>query len=245
MVLRRIVNLLILLFTYSAIACAQQDNTLFMLHNIPQSNFTNPAVQIQCPTYVGVPLLSSIHFNVNSTGFSYGDVANGSEIANLNTLVAGLHRWDFVSEEVHYTPVSFGFMYDRNQYFNFAWSERVETKVFFPKKLLSLFTDGNTQYVGVGMKTRNPGVNTMYYREFSLGYSKKVNSGLILGVHGKILFGLAGAFTRRKPVDVEVDALTHNIDARWNPMVDVAYPLSVATNTSGNVTDVTADGFSP
>jgi len=243
--LRRIVNLLIFFSAYSTIVCAQQDNTLFLLHNIPQSNFTNPAVQIQCPVYVGVPLLSSVHFNVNSTGFSYGDVANGSGVANLNALVAGMHRWDFVSEEVHFTPVSFGFMYDRHQYISFAWTERVETKVFLPKKLLSLSVDGNTQYVGDELKTGNPGANAVYYREFSVGYSKKVNSGLILGVHGKLLFGLAGAFTRRRPVSVDVDAITHNIDAQWNPKVDVAYPLGVATDASGNVSNVTVGGFSP
>lgn len=224
---------------------SQQDNTLFLMHNVPQSNLINPAVQINCQQYVGLPILSSFHLNVNSTGFSYSSFANGASALDLNGLVEQMHSWDFLSEELHYTPISFGFMYDRKQYFNFAWTERVETKVFIPKKFLSLFVDGNTQFLGNGLKTRNPGVNAMYYREFSFGYSKKLKNDLIVGVHAKLLFGLGGIFTRRKPINVEVDALTHNLYGSWNPKVDVAYPVSVSTDAQGNVTEVTPEGFSP
>ncbi|MGE0076686.1 MAG: DUF5723 family protein [Bacteroidales bacterium] len=243
-ILRGIIVLLFLAVLHLKLL-AQQDNTLFHMHNIPQSNFINPAVQIKCQTYVGVPLLSSFHLNVNSTGFSYSSFANGSSSLDLNALVAQMHSWDYLSAEVHYTPVSFGFMYDSEQYFNFAWTERVETKVFIPKKLLSLLVDGNSQYLGDGMETRNPGVNAMYYREFSFGYSKEVESDLTIGFHTKLLFGLGGIFTRRKPVKLEVDALTHNLYGTWNPEVDVAYPVSVSTDADGNVTDVSPDGFSP
>ena len=75
---------------------AQQDNTLFLQHNIPQSNIVNPAVQIKCPAYIGLPLLSSLHFNFNSTGFSYSSFANGGSALNLNALVAQMHSWDFI-----------------------------------------------------------------------------------------------------------------------------------------------------
>ena len=114
-----------------------------------------------------------------------------------------------------------------------------------PKELLSLFVDGNTQYVGDGLKTRNPGVNSMYYREFSFGYSKLVEPNLTLGVHAKLLFGLGGAFTRRRPVDVQVDPLTHNLHGSWNPRVDVAYPVNVSTDANGNVSDVSLANFLP
>ena len=34
---------------------AQQANTLYLMHAVPQSNLLNPAVQIQCRYYVGIP----------------------------------------------------------------------------------------------------------------------------------------------------------------------------------------------
>lgn len=218
---------------------------MFLMHRIPQSNFTNPAVQIDCPIYVGLPFLSSLHLNLNSTGFAYNDIATGSPTANLPDLVSQMHSWDYLSGELHYTPVSFGFMYDNDRYFNFAWTERVETKLFVSKRLMSLFANGNTQYVGPGLTTSNPGVNGFYYRELSFGYSRRMQTDVLVGAHAKLLFGLAGLFTRRNKVDIEVDALTHNIDATWSPRVDVAYPLSVSTDAAGNVTGVSAGQFTP
>ncbi|HNV52782.1 MAG TPA: DUF5723 family protein [Tenuifilaceae bacterium] len=131
---------------------AQQDHTLFLMHNVPQSNFINPAVQINCQQYVGLPLLSSLHLNFNSTAFSYSTIANGSSNLDLNALVSKMHSWDFVSGEVHYTPVSFGFMYDNKQYFSFAWTERIETKIFASKKLLSMFIDATPSTWAMGLK---------------------------------------------------------------------------------------------
>ena len=46
-----------------------------------------------------------------------------------------------------------------------------------------LVKDGNTQYVGDGLSTRNPGVNAFYYREFSFGYSTKYGNYSIIGGH--------------------------------------------------------------
>lgn len=242
--LLRFTTLTALFFAYT-LACAQQSNSLFFMHRIPQSNLINPAVQIDCPVYVGVPFLSSLHLNLNSTGFSYNDIANGTGTINFPALVGQMHSWDYLSEELHYTPVSFGFMYDNDQYFNFAWTERVESKLFVSKRLMSLFANGNTQYVGNGLITSNPGLNSFYYREFSFGYSTRLRGDVLVGAHAKILFGLAGLYTKRNSVDIEIDALTHNIDARWNPQVNVAYPLGVTTDAAGNVTGVSAGAFSP
>ncbi len=223
---------------------AQQSNSLYLMHRIPQANLLNPAVQIECPVYVGVPFLSSLHLNLNSTGFSYNDIAMETS-ANFPSLVLQMHSWDYLSGELHYTPVSFGFMYDNEQYFNFAWTERVESKLFVSKKLMSLLANGNTQFVGPGMVTSNPGINGFYYREFSFGYSYELQSNTLVGLHAKVLFGLGGVFTRRKTIDIDIDALTYNIDAQWNPKVDVSYPLTVSTDAEGNVTGVGASRFSP
>ncbi len=227
------------------VSFSQQDNTLFLLHNIPESNFTNPAVQLSCRQYIGLPLLTSIHLNANSTGFSYNSFSPGAASLDIDKLISKMHYRDFISAEIHYTPISFGFMYDRKQYFNFAWTEKVDLKLFYPKKVLKLATAGNTEYVGDGLKTRNPGLNAIYYREFSFGYSKKLERGLIVGAHAKVLFGLAGMYTRPKPVKLSVDQNTYNLDASWNPKIDVALPLDVTTNADGYVHSVGLGDISP
>ncbi len=99
-------------------------------------------------------------------------MCHGSGVANLNALVAGMHRWDFVSEEVHSHPGFVGFMYDRTSTLALHGRSGLKQGVP-PKKVLSLSVDGNTQYVGDELKTGNPGANAVYYREFSVGYSKR------------------------------------------------------------------------
>ena len=241
-------NFSFLVFTllfYSLPGFSQQDNTLFFLHNIPEANFVNPAVQIRCQQYFGLPLLTSLHLNANSTGFSYKSFSPGASQIDVDKVVSKMHSWDYLSMELHYTPFAFGFMYDKNQYFNFAWTEKVETKVFFPKKLLLLAKDGNTQYVGDGLSTRNPGVKAIYYREFSFGYSTSYGRYSIIGGHAKVLFGLAGVFTKRKPVHLSTDQLTYNIDASWNPKVNTSLPLDISYDAQGTVSGVGLGAISP
>ncbi len=229
----------------SLLGFSQQDNTLFFLHDIPQSNFVNPAVQIRCRQYFGLPLLSTMHFNANSTGFSYNSLSPGKSELDVDLLTSKMHSRDFLTMEFHYTPLSFGFMWDKYQYFNFAWTEKVDVKMFYSRALLELMKDGNTQDVGVGMSTRNPGVNAFYYRELSFGYSTKYGRYSYLGGHAKVLFGLAGVFTKRRAVDLSVNQLTYNIDAAWNPKVNTSLPLNISYDAQGNVSSASVGSISP
>ncbi len=237
--------IIIALLILSKLGFSQQDNTLFFLHNIPESNFVNPAVQIRCREYYGLPLLTTLHLNLNSTGFSYNSFSPGASQLDIDKVVSKMHKWDYLSMEFHYTPFSFGFMYDKKQYFNFAWTEKVETKVFFPKVLFMLAKDGNTQYVGDGLTTKNPGVKAVYYREFSFGYSTTYGRYAIVGGHAKILFGLAGVFTKRRPIDLSTQRNTYNIDASWNPKINTSLPLNIGYNNQGYVNDVSIGSISP
>lgn len=239
------VLLTIVFVTLSLLGFSQQDNTLFFMHDIPQANFVNPAVQIRCQQYFGLPLLSTMHINANSTGFSYSSLSPGKSTLDVDMLTSKMHSRDFLSMEFHYTPLSFGFMWDKNQYFNFAWTEKVDAKLFYSKALISLLKDGNTQYVGNGLSTRNPGLNAFYYRELSFGYSTKYGYYSIIGGHAKVLFGLAGVFTKRRPVDLSVNKLTYDIDASWNPKVNTSLPLNISYDALGNVSGVSVGSISP
>jgi len=55
---------------------AQQSNTLFFMHSLPESNFINPAVQNSCRLFIGVPVLSSIHMHASNSGFTANQLLN-------------------------------------------------------------------------------------------------------------------------------------------------------------------------
>ncbi|MFO7657601.1 MAG: hypothetical protein R6W78_11075, partial [Bacteroidales bacterium] len=52
----------------------QQSHTLYFLHNVPQSNLLNPAVQNECKLFIGLPLISSLHINLANSGFTYNQL---------------------------------------------------------------------------------------------------------------------------------------------------------------------------
>ena len=238
-------TLVALLLLVSCRLFAQQDNTLFFMHSLPQSNIVNPAVQIDCKLFVGIPLLSSIHFNANSTGFSYNSFSPGRASIDLNKATKGLLWWDYVTAEFQYNWLALGYRPNERDYYNFSITEKVDMKLFFPKKLVLLARDGNTPYVGDEFTVRNPGVNAFYYREFSFGYSRKMDSRLTLGAHAKVLFGMAGVFTRRRPIHLSVDGATYNLNADWNLRADVAGPITIGKDANGYVNSIEVGSVSP
>jgi len=215
------------------------------MHSLPQSNFVNPAVQIKCRTYVGIPLLSSIHLNANSTGFSYNSFSPGAGSVDVGKLTSGLFWWDYVTLEFHYNWLAFGYRPNERDYFNFYVTEKIDLKLFFPKKLVLLATGGNTPFVGDEFTVRNPGVNASYYREFSFGYSRIMDKQLTLGAHAKLLFGMAGVFTRRRPIQATIDGTTYNLNASWNLRADASLPLNVGTDADGYVNSLSLGSISP
>jgi hypothetical protein len=67
-IMRRILLLLILSGLIKIYG--QQSHTLYFLHNVPQTNMLNPAVQNECKVFVGLPLISSLHINLANSGFT-------------------------------------------------------------------------------------------------------------------------------------------------------------------------------
>lgn len=216
---------------------AQQDNILFMQHINPQSNLVNPAVLSACPTYFSMPLLGSIHVNANSTGFSYADIS-GSGAVNLSALVRQLHWVDYVTTELHYTIFSMGTYLPNSDYFNVAWTEKLDVKAFYPEKLVDFVANGNTQYIGQPFNFKFPGVNAMYYRELSFGLAREVDKHFIVGAHAKLLFGQMGVFTKRGKGTIVSNSTTYNFDAEWNFGVNASVPLDVEYDADGNVSSL-------
>ncbi|MBN1987909.1 MAG: hypothetical protein JW783_00745 [Bacteroidales bacterium] len=216
---------------------AQQDNILFMQHINPQSNLVNPAVLSACPTYFSVPMLGSLHVNANSTGFSYAEIS-GSGAVNLNSLAQQLRWVDYVTAELHYTLFSMGTYLPNADYFNVAWTEKVDVKAFYPEKLVDFVANGNTQHIGQPFNFKFPGVNAMYYRELSFGLAREVDKQFIVGAHAKLLFGQVGIFTKRGKGTIVSNSTTYNFDADWNFGVNASVPLDVEYDADGTISGV-------
>src|SRR5512145_275087 len=84
---------------------AQQNNTLFFMHELPEANYINPAVQGGCGLFLGLPLISSFHMNIANSGFTAGKYitvyTNGEVRRNNNLNTSRLANKNYFLTEFH------------------------------------------------------------------------------------------------------------------------------------------------
>jgi hypothetical protein len=236
---KRIILFINVLSLFS-ISNAQESSTLFFMHTLPQSNLTNPAVQIPCKVFVGMPLLSSIHFNYTNSYFSYNDIIVHTPDDSLKINVDHFNtkpgtRQD-IALELHVSLINFGFLY-KNYYFNFNLSDKVDAGIVYPTNWARLILKGNKDFIGQTMDLGNTAVSATYYREWAFGVSKIINDKLTLGAKVKLLFGKGNISTSRSDLNLytadPVYYLTGASDAKIN-----ASPLLINLDPTGKINSI-------
>jgi len=210
--------LFVLLFTNLS---GQQENTLFLMHSVPQSNYLNPAIKPGCKVYIGFPLLNTIDINYSNTSFSVNDLTRDNRI-QLDEVYNGLPRTNIISAGLMLKPFSFGFNY-RNNYFSFSVSEHLSTYVSFKKDLVGLTLHGNQQFIGK-VADLSPRLDATYYREYSVGWAFDVDIYNAVGVKGKLLFGKANLGTGTSRILFGTAESTNNLSFEGKFSLNVAVP---------------------
>jgi hypothetical protein len=239
----RLLLVALLLLKLLSFVDAQQDNTFFFMHAVPQSNLLNPAVQIPCKIFIGFPGLSSTHLNINNTGFSYNDLfqyqpSNDSLYLRANNILKKAHNIDYFSAEFHLNLISIGYMYNE-YYFTFNISEKADMYLFYPRTLLKLALEGNKQFEGQIAKFSSLRANASYYREYALGVSKVIDERLTIGIRAKLLFGKLNAYTGRSSGSLYTDALTRDLSAKSFINGHISAPVNFQTDSTGKLKDAT------
>ncbi|MDT8431267.1 MAG: DUF5723 family protein [Bacteroidales bacterium] len=215
---------------------AQQANTLFLMHSIPQSNQMNPAVQLKCKWFIGLPVLGTVHVNYSNSAFTYNDLANGTELA-LDDVYNGLNRMNMVSAEVTAYPVSLGFR-EGHHYFTFSVADRFTTFNSFPKKFAGMLLYGNARYIGQTARFNNTRINGTYFREYSAGYSRELDRVTTVGARAKLLFGKGSLHTGASRISLGTDEETFALSITGDVTFNSSFPLLLNQNSSGAITSI-------
>jgi hypothetical protein len=225
---------LLILLNWAPIVKSQLSSTLFFMHTLPQSNLTNPAVQIPCKVFVGIPALSSIYFNYANSYFSYNDIL----IPQGDSLLFDLKKFNKIpgalqdiEAELHISLLNFGFIY-KDYYFNFNLSDKIEAGVVYPGTWFNLGLLGNTPYVGKTLDMSGGGIYGAYYREWAFGVSKNINKTLTLGAKAKLLFGKATITTSKSDMSLFTGLPLYPLTATTNIQIN-ASPLTATLNQNG------------
>ncbi|MCW3785106.1 DUF5723 family protein [Plebeiibacterium sediminum] len=238
--MHKIIVLILLLLALTT-AKAQQNNTLFLMHELPQANIVNPSVPINCKWLIGKPMLGSTHINGYSTGFSFNDVFenfDGDSLRfNPDKTLHKFNKLELLATEFHLSLISLGYKYKQN-YFTFYINEKINTYHTLSKNAFILANEGNTQFEGQNTQMDGTRINAVHYREYAIGWAREVNDDLDIGIRAKLLFGKANIYTKYSNMRLYTNPVSYALNLVASGELYSSFPLEVTPNEEGYVDDI-------
>lgn len=214
------------------------------MHYLPESNLLNPAVPISCKWYIGLPVLSSVHVNYANSSFSYNTLFNSTNSGNyeldLDRTTRNLHWRNYIGTEIHLQLFALG--YRKNDYsFIFTITEKNNLPITYPKEVILLALQGNSQFEGKQAGLQGTGIFLNHYREYALGMSKSTGDGAYFGIRGKLLFGKLNLSTKKTDIGLTTDETTFDLtfqgDLLWNSSLPILGNNASTQNFDVNYND--------
>lgn len=229
--------ILILLVGFSPKLRSQQNNTFYLMHEVPQSNLLNPAVQINCKWYVAFPVLGSTQINYSNSTFSFNEIfatTDGSASLDIGGFYDNIKKTNLISSELHLDLISVGYRFN-DYYINFNVAEKINLALTYPGSLMELAWNGNTQFLGETAEFNNLRTHSVYYREYSLGVSKVWDAYNIVGIRAKLLFGKANIYSGKSEMSLYTDPNTFNLNIEADINVNISGPITITQNSDGKI----------
>jgi hypothetical protein len=215
------------------------------MHDVPQSNLLNPAVQINCKWYVAIPVLGSTQFDYSNSTFTFNELFstnNGSASLNMENFYKRILKTNLLSSELHMDLISIG--YRRNEYYyNFNIAEKVNMALTYPRSIIEFLWKGNTQFLGETAEFNNLRTHTVHYREYSLGVSKVWDAYNILGLRAKLLFGKANIYSGKSEISLFTDPNTFNLHVEGDISENISFPMTITVDNQGRINGSTVNNF--
>ena len=215
---------------------AQQNSTLFFMHSLPEANIVNPAVQINCGLFIGLPIVSSLHGNYSNSGFTPGDIVtlytDGSMDRNMDFNTSSIKGVNFILTEFHVNLLAIG-LRRNDYYFSFTVTEKDQTATLYTGDLVTFILRGDPEFEGTSVKLKGTHVSFNHFREYAFGVSKVFTDQLTLGVKAKLLFGKYNLTTGNSSFGMFVEENTGNIVFDIDGGFNSSIPYSLQSNNPG------------
>jgi hypothetical protein len=240
---------LILFFLFVSTNIAAQDNTLFQMPVIPQSNQLNPALMSSCRIYVALPVLSSVDLNIRNTGFGFHDVVHTGVGAQTDTYSLDLSNLDkklsgtnFFLTDLNIDLLGFGFPVS-DWYFTFGISNHSELRLTYPHDIASL-KDGNWDVAGgkaIPITLNGLGLDFTVWNSICVSAAREVADGLKVGLRVKYLQGMANINTRHSTLELNTTDNPIGLEADMKYLLNASFPVQLGYATNGLVNSVNFD----
>jgi hypothetical protein len=223
-----------------------QNNTLYLMHSIPQANQLNPALIHPCRFYIALPVISSVRQSTRNTGFGFHDAIHtgsgaqsGLYYLDIDNLDKKLRRMNYSLVNTDIDLLGFGFSY-RDWYLTFGISNHASFQVSYPHDI-ALLNDGNWDVntgTPIPLKLNNLGVNSTIWNSIGVSASKELSEGLRVGIRVKYLNGMANVNTNKSTIDLNTTSDPITLDAEVNYKVNSSLPVALNYASNGLVNNI-------
>ncbi len=226
---------------FSGLVAAQQNPSMFLMYEVPESNLMNPAVPLSCPWYVGMPVLSSVYANYGNSLVTYNQLfrksPEGSRRIAIEQTVASMHRRDFIGTEAHVQLLALG--HKKGDYsIIFTVTEKNNLPFTLSAQGVQLLWNGNRPYEGQKAGLNGTGVYFTHYREYAVSVSKQTNNGLYFGVRAKLLFGKLNLSVSKDRLTLKTDDKTFDLQMDGDFRINSSLPV-IVHSTNGKLNYIT------
>lgn len=203
--------IVILLFTLSL--NAQNKQLLYGFSEIPQATTINPATTSEGKWYMGIPLLSHIHAGFGMSGLSAYDLFADNDVSfseKVGIVVKSMKHTDMFGVNQQLEVFSGGFALqkglEQNDYVTFGMYQETDFIMYYPKDIADLAYEGNANNLNRAFNLGHLNVQAELLTALHVGYSKKIDKQLQIGVRGKLYSSVfnvkstknVGTFTTRE-----------------------------------------------
>lgn len=224
-----------------------QVNTLYLMHEVPQTLQMNPAIGYHCKTFVQVPIISGFMLNTGTNLVSYKNLISYNAIndqykinySNLRNN-AGRNNRLFFSNKVNLLGA--GIELERHYI-----SANIGMKTFFafgaPRDFF-FATDGNWDLQNDAprdLNLSNSFANAISLLGLSVAASTAYSRDLRIGARLAFLKGVINSHTRKSHFELDTEDNPIILSAYSEAIQRSSFPMKIAYNQDGYVRDINLD----
>jgi hypothetical protein len=226
--IRKLAAIFLCLFL-SVCVFAQQNMTLYQMHDIAQSNALNPSVASDCKWNIGFPLLGNISIAVGLP-IAYNDLGAGKEYIDVDKILSSIKSSNLVSSNISLNILTIGYRME-DMYLQFTMNEKVSANISFTKDPIELVLRGNAPYIGKTLEV-NFALSMAHYREYGFNIAYDFGDDLWLGTRAKLLFGRIGANSANNILSLYTTPNTYALELNSDLLINASIPGTMELNPS-------------
>jgi hypothetical protein len=225
-----------------------QDNTMYLMPDIPQTNQLNPALFKLCRIYIELPVISSVKLNIRNSGFGFHDVIQRGTGSQSNTYLLDLSRLDRKLNRINYSQVEtdidllgFGFGY-KEWYFTFGIATHSDLLLSYPQDIALLRDEVFNSASGVTkINLNNTGGEMTFWNSIGISAAREIKDGLKVGLRVKYLQGMANVVSRSSEISLSSSANPASLEAHMKYLINASFPVNIGYSPNGFVNSLNFD----